>query len=240
MAVYGFNVSNTIPIEDEITFAQNNDFSILQLWFDRYGLSTKDKKSIDALVGSKIETVLHVAANIGEFGKLIASAVPVVKMLNHKRIIIHPTIPTKDIGTDLHSQLISETNNILPQLLDLGLKVYFENNSKLDPLFQTINDIDSFFNTFPQVEFLIDVAHMDSYEYLDLLTKVKMPHILHVSDRHLETIHEHLTIGDGNIDFHNVFKNHLKGFDGSIIFEVPWTDLARSKSKQLIQSILSI
>jgi hypothetical protein len=92
MVIYGFNVSNTIPIEDEITFAQKNDFSILQLWFDRYGLSIKDKKSIDALVGCKIETVLHVAANIGEFGKLIDSALPIVKKLNHKSLIIHPTM----------------------------------------------------------------------------------------------------------------------------------------------------
>ena len=44
--------------------------------------------------------------------------------------------------------------------------------------------------------------------------------MLHVADRHLEVVHEHLPIGEGNIDFDYVFGNILSDFDGKIILEV--------------------
>lgn len=52
------------------------------------------------------------------------------------------------------------------------------------------------------------------------MVEIKMPKILHVADRRMEIIHEHLPIGQGNIDYSYIFTNILNNFDGKIILEV--------------------
>lgn len=60
-----------------------------------------------------------------------------------------------------------------------------------------------------------------------------MPKILHVADRHFEVIHEHLPIGQGNIDYKYIFTNILNEFDGKIILEIIQSskDIIASKAK---------
>ena len=108
----------------------------------------------------------------------------------------------------------------LTNYLGKEITVYLENNSKLDPIFQKAEEIEYIFSENPQAEFLIDIAHMDSYEHLKALVNIKYPKILHLTDKRFSEIHEHLPVGQGEIDFEKVFKEILKDFEGRIIFEV--------------------
>ena len=89
------------------------------------------------------------------------------------------------------------------------------------------------FSINPNLQFLIDVAHIDNYEHLKSMLKIRMPKILHIADRHLEQIHEHLPIGQGNIDYKYIFTNILNGFDGKIVLEIIQSsnDMINSKAK---------
>jgi len=53
-------------------------------------------------------------------------------------------------------------------------------------------------------------------------------------------VHEHLPVGQGELDFKTIFENYLKDFDGKIIFEVVSdNDEDIINSKTLIQKILN-
>ena len=51
MITYGFNVSNKIKYIEEEKFALENNFSILQVWFDKNGLSLSEYDNIPLLSG---------------------------------------------------------------------------------------------------------------------------------------------------------------------------------------------
>lgn len=67
--------------------------------------------------------------------------------------------------------------------------------------------------------------------------KVKFPKCLHIADKRFSVEHEHLPIGQGDLDFKLIFQNYLKGYDGKIIFEVVDTDNEIIDSKDIIQNI---
>jgi sugar phosphate isomerase/epimerase len=236
MITYGFNVANQIRFREEHAFAQANGFKILQLWFDRNGLSLHDLDDVIDVHKSSIETILHVVAGVGELVEVLSSAVPLAKSLGHEQIIIHPT-NSNSKPSDLHRELMSAGESIELILERNQLTPYFENNSKLENVFQTVENVNSFYSAFDWAGSLLDVAHMDSYEHLQALAKIRMPKFLHIADRHLENVHEHLTLGEGNIDFNRVFRECLNGFEGKAIFEVPWNPAARLTSLQYLKNI---
>lgn len=234
MIRYGFNVSNEIKFKEEEHFALENNFSVLQVWFDKDGLGLTENDTIHDIEKSKVKTILHISVAINDIYEVFELAIPVLDALKHKEVIVH--IIDGAVKEKFHDRAKNEMSYWIPFLSEKGIKIYFENNSKLDNVLQTVDDIDDFFKTFPNAGFLIDVAHIDNYDHLNNLVRVKSPEYLHLSDRHLELIHEHLTIGDGNINFSRVFQEHLTNFDGTIIFEVPWTASSRKLSKDIIQS----
>jgi len=44
--------------------------------------------------------------------------------------------------------------------------------------------------------------------------------MLHIADRRFSSNHEHLPIGEGEIDFELVFSKYLSGFNGKVILEI--------------------
>jgi sugar phosphate isomerase/epimerase len=72
----------------------------------------------------------------------------------------------------------------------------------------------------PELEFLLDIAHIYDYEHLREMVSIRMPKKLHLTDSHFNIIHEHIALGKGDIDFKYVFKEILSKFDGDIIIEL--------------------
>lgn len=93
---------------------------------------------------------------------------------------------------------------------------------------------------FLRLRITINIAHIDSYEHLQKIIDVRFPKCLHIADKHFSVIHEHLPIGQGDLDFHKIFSNYLKSYNGKIIFEVV-TDVDDEiiKSKEIIQNIVN-
>ncbi|WFA09060.1 hypothetical protein [Tissierella sp. Yu-01] len=61
-----------------------------------------------------------------------------------------------------------------------------------------------------------------------------------MADKHFSVIHEHLPIGQGDLDFQKIFNNYVKGYNGKIIFEVVTdVDDEIKNSKEIIQTIVN-
>lgn len=140
--------------------------------------------------------------------------------LGHKQLIVHPVCKSEPItGKTIH-KLVVNMKTAVERLIPNDITVFIENNSKLDPIFTSPEELKVMFSCVPELELLLDVAHMDSIKHLKELVSVKMPKIIHIADRRLEEIHEHLPIGRGNIDFKKVFSEVLPGYEGKIVFEI--------------------
>lgn len=94
------------------------------------------------------------------------------------------------------------------------------------------------FDRNPDAEWLLDLAHIDDYKHMQEIVEVKFLKCLHAADKRFSADHEHLPIGQGELDFKLTFQNYLKGYDGKIIFEVVFTDENIIISKNVIQTIL--
>jgi sugar phosphate isomerase/epimerase len=218
---------------DDVMFAKGNGFSFLQLWYDSNGLSLPSETNpIKSLLEINFPTIIHSVLDINEYKNHIPKLLTILHELHHNEVIIHPVCKSETIDKSIIYKLsdnINYANNIFK---DNKIILYVENNSKLDPILNSIDDAQFLFSNNPDVEFLLDIAHIDNYQHLQDLIKVKYPKLIHLADRNLANIHEHLPVGKGNIDFKFIFSNILHEYDGKIIFEISqsYDDLLQSKN----------
>ena len=239
---FGFNVSNTIPFSMEVAFAQTHGFSFLQVWYDARGFSlyNSDPSDISLLQTCEIPLLIHALFDVSELETQFGILTNYLNDLELNEVVIHPVSIGNITTVEATERLCHSVLQGVEYFASQGITLYLENNSKLECLFQSIQDIEQVFTYVPQAELILDVAHIDDYEHLKQIIELKFPRILHVADRHLENTHEHLTIGDGNLDFKLIFRHILKKFSGRIIFEVPFESEARLRSKQKIEQILQL
>jgi sugar phosphate isomerase/epimerase len=237
--VIGRNVRWYNYYQDEVKFCKENGFELLQIWYDSNGIALqKDTEPLETIKKADFPSIIHAVIDLTEFDEQIPKVLDILKYLNHREVIIHPVCKKEVIGINSIHKLSHKIGYALDIFGSSGITLYLENNSKLDPIFQTVEEIQLVFNENPQLEFLIDLAHIDNYEHLRRMKEIKMPKALHVSDRHLEEIHEHLPLGKGNIDFEIIFKDILADFNGKIIFEISESDEIIKESKNIFDSII--
>lgn len=238
--IIGRNVRWYNPYKDEVNFCKENGFELLQVWYDANGISLqKDAEPLKVIKEACFPSIIHAALDLTELDEHVPKLLDMLKYLGHREVIIHPVCEKEEIGPNSIHKLSQKVGYALDVFGANGITLYLENNSKLDPIFQTVEDIQLLFNENLNLEFLIDLAHIDSYEHLQKMKEIKMPKVLHVSDRHLEEIHEHLPLGKGNIDFNRIFKDILPDFDGKIIFEIPEDDEIIMESKHTFDDIIA-
>ncbi|MPN64332.1 hypothetical protein SDC9_212104 [bioreactor metagenome] len=122
----------------------------------------------------------------------------------------------------------------------LGVTVYIENNSIIDTINYKPDDLKIIFDRNPKAELLLDIAHIDSYEHLKEIINIKYPKCLHIADKHFSAKHEHLPIGEGDLDFELIFSQHLSNLEGRIILEVIGDNAVITNSKdKILKAILS-
>ena len=226
--------------EDEVRFAKDNKFDFMQVWYDNRGiyLHEDDKDFMDTLNKYNFPTIIHAVLNINEFEEHIPKLLNILNELNHKELIIHPICENEKIDEQTIYKLDKSVKFALDILGPSGIKVYLENNSKLDPIFTDTHEIEKIIKENKELEFLLDIAHIDDLNHLKNMVNIKMPGILHIADRHFDVIHEHLPIGQGDIDFKYIFSNILPNYDGKIILEIVNSDLDIIKSKEIIENII--
>ena len=209
------------PYGEEVEFARNNDFGFMQIWYDKNGIALKkDLNPIEIIKKYNFPTIIHAVLDINGFEEHVPKLIEIMKSLSHNELIIHPICESEEITPQTIYKLSDKVSFALGEFRKENITLYLENNSKLDPIFNNSTEIAIMFKRNPDLEFLLDVAHIDNYEHLKSMIEIKMPKMLHIADRHLEVIHEHLPIGQGNIDYKHVFSNILTEFDGKIVLEI--------------------
>lgn len=223
--------------EDEVRFAKENGFNFMQLWYDKNGLGLhKDSGSkVDLIDSFNFPTIIHAVLNISDFEEHIPKIKNIMKKLNHSRLIIHPIYHSQKINEMTIHKLSEVIGFTLECLKEDGIKVYIENNSLKTPIFTSKEELELIFNTHRDLEFLLDIAHIQSYEHLQELVKIKAPQILHIADKHFDVIHEHIPFGEGELDFNYIFNEVLNEFDGDIIIEVVTSDEDIINAKEYLQ-----
>lgn len=239
MIEYGRSIRWFDDYRDEIEFSRLNKFSFMQIWFMK-GELILDKvlsPKEQYILNSNFPVIIHAVYDIYDYDKYNNELVRILKMLKHKEVIIHPvceSIPIKPETINILADNIYKTNELLKEN---NIKLYIENNSVIDKINYTPSDLKIVFDRNPDVELLLDIAHIDDYEHLQNIIEVKFPKCIHIADKRFNVEHEHLPIGQGELDFEKIFRNHLKAYDGKIIFEVVDTDEEIIKSKNTIQRI---
>ncbi|MGL5352597.1 MAG: TIM barrel protein, partial [Clostridium sp.] len=224
---------------DEIEFSKLNKFDFMQIWFVK-GELILDKvlyPKEEYVLNSKFPVIIHAVYDIDDFDKYNSELIRILKFLKHKEVIIHPVCEATPINPEtiyILADNIYKTNQLLKTN---NIKLYIENNSVIDKINYTPNDLKIVFDRNPDVELLLDIAHIDDYNHLQKIIEVKFPKCLHIADKHFSVEHEHLKIGQGELDFELIFKKYLKGYDGKIIFEVVDIDEEIINSKNIIENI---
>ncbi|SHI85821.1 sugar phosphate isomerase/epimerase family protein [Lutispora thermophila] len=226
--------------ENEVRFAKENGFDFMQLWYDSRGLCLHedDRDFIDTIKRHGFPTIIHAVLNIDEFDEHVPKLLALLKELGHKELIIHPICMNQPIDEGTLDILDEKVRFALDVFNPEGITLHLENNSKLDPIFTDTNEIEKIFANNKRLEFILDIAHIDSMEHLSDMVHIKKPNILHIADKHFNVVHEHLPIGQGEMDFKHIFKNILNDFNGKIILEIVNTDQDIVNSKKIIESIL--
>lgn len=225
--------------EDEVIFAKENKFDFMQLWYDNKGLCLHedDKEFVDTINKYKFPTIIHAVLNINEFEEHIPKLLDILNKLNHKELIIHPICENETIDEETIYKLDESIKYALDILVPNSIKMYLENNSKLDPIFTDTYEIEKIFSQNKELEFLLDIAHIDNINHLQEMIAIKKPKILHIADRRFNVVHEHLPIGNGDIDFQYIFSNLLPKYNGKIILEIVDSDLDIINSKKIIENL---
>ncbi|WP_243446452.1 TIM barrel protein [Romboutsia weinsteinii] len=227
--------------KDEVEFATKNNFDFMQLWYDNRGLCLhkEDEDFISTIKQYKFPTIIHAVLNINEFEEHIPKLLDILKELEQKEIIIHPICENEVINENTLDKLDRSVKFALYTYRVHGITVFLENNSKLDPIFTDTHEIKKIFSQNEELEFILDIAHIDNMNHIRDMVSCKKPKILHIADKHFNVVHEHLAIGHGEIDFEYIFNNILSNYEGKIILEIANDDLDIVNSKRIIEHIIN-
>ncbi|MDP4145487.1 MAG: TIM barrel protein [Bacillota bacterium] len=228
------------PYENEVIFAKENSFQVMQVWYDRDGIAKHETEAnrLDNIINHGFPTIIHALLDINEIEEHIPKLIEILNCLHQKELVLHPICHSEEINEKTIYKLSDIIRKVLVKLREQGITLFLENNSKLDPIFSTSEEINIMFSKNPELEFLIDIAHIYDYQHLKDMVSVKMPKKLHITDSHFEVIHEHIALGEGDIDFTYIFNEILQDFQGDIIIELKQDDDIIN-AKQIIQNCLT-
>ncbi|WP_040461910.1 TIM barrel protein [Haloplasma contractile] len=241
MIEYGRSIRWFNDYTAEVEFSKSTNFDFMQIWYVK-GEILLDKvlspKELHILK-SNFPVMIHAVYDIDDYDTYTDKLIRILNFLGHNEVIIHPVCESQNVNKDTIYTIadkIHKTNLLLNQN---NIKLYIENNSVIDKINYKPEDLKIVFDKNPDVELLLDVAHIDDYVHLEKIIDVKYPTCLHIADKRFNVLHEHLPLGKGELDFNLIFKKYLHEFDGKIIFEVVDTDELILNSKRTIELILN-
>lgn len=242
MINYGRSVRWYNDYKEECEFSKNNGFEFMQIWYVKGEIALENVPSPKERYVREcgFPVIIHALYSLEDFGTYDEDLIRILKYLGHSEVIIHPICKEEERNNEtifVLSDLVGKTNEALKSE---GIKLYIENNSRLDKLNYTAEDINIMFKENPDVGFLLDIAHIDSYKHLENMIEAKFPQCVHISDKHFNVTHEHLPIGEGELDFDTIFNKYLQGYSGRIIFEVDGSDSEIINSLKVIKSCLDV
>lgn len=223
----------------EIKFSKDNGFEFMQIWYYQGSLLVDglEEPRENTLKECGFPIMIHALLDINEFDIYIPKLIKILKFLDHKEVIIHPVCTSEEITEKSIIKLVDKVLMADRLLRDEHITLMLENNSKLDPIHYKTEEIKYMFEANPNIELLLDIAHIDSYVHLKEIINIKWPKVLHIADKRFSQIHEHLPIGAGELDFDYIFGEILSDFDGKIILEITQDDESIIKSLEVLKKL---
>ncbi|MCL2488267.1 MAG: sugar phosphate isomerase/epimerase [Oscillospiraceae bacterium] len=223
----------------EIDFARSLGFDFFQIWFYNGLLSanTADEPKERNIKNAGFPIILHVVFDMPDYEKYGAELFRLLEYFDHKEVIIHPICKSEPITDETIFTLESKIRNLHRKLKKNGIKLYVENNSIIDGFFNTVTDMKVVFDANPDIGLLLDLAHINNVEHLKEIVKMRFPECMHIADKRFGVPHEHLALGDGDMDFDIIFKELLVGYNGKIILEAVESNEDINQSKQIIDKL---
>jgi len=237
MIQIGRNIRHENDYLLEVEFTKKSGFDFIQIWYDKNGLSLKtegpDKEKV--ILEASFPTIIHALLDINEYELHIPKLLKILNRLNHNELIIHPVFKSQKIDSNSIGKLARIMRGVNTTLKANNISLYIENNCRVTPIFYSTKDIEIFFVENPDVNFLLDVAHIDNYDHFENILKIKYPRILHIADKRFSVEHEHLALGKGEIDYSRIFEA-LRDFNGKVILEISDSDQEIFQSKCIIEA----
>ncbi|SHI84396.1 sugar phosphate isomerase/epimerase [Thermoclostridium caenicola] len=159
----------------EVQFAKDNGFSFMQIWYDNRGLNQKPiEELLPVIVDEGFPAIIHALLDINEIPNHIMILKELLNKLGHDQLIIHPICRSEPITDKSIYKLADIMQKVVRELKPCGITVFVENNSRLDPIFTSPEELRIMFSCVPELELLLDVAHMDNIEHLkELASRAK-------------------------------------------------------------------
>lgn len=227
--------------QSEVEFSKKYGFDFMQVWFKdgviQINSLPEPREKFIKKIGYPI--ILHAVFTLEGFDRYGERLLDIVEYLEHSEVIVHPVCRKADMHINLTEVLIEKVYHITEKAKEKGIIIYLENNSVIDGMHYTKEDVQALYLKCTHTEQLLDVAHMDNYEQMEQIVEVKFPKCLHVAGKHFDIKHEHLPLSQGDIDYKLVFQKYLRDYDGRIILEVDGTDEEIIESRDIILEALS-
>lgn len=241
MIEIGRNIRWYIPYVEEVEFSKRIGCTFMQIWFlkGEILIESNGKNKLELIKETNYPVVVHAVIDVVDFEEDVNNVIPILKELGLDELIIHPTCKVLPIDANTIYQLSESIEDANKKLEVNGIRLYIENNCRVTPINYSYEDVNIIFERNKEVSFLLDVAHIDNYDHLEKLVETKYPEMLHLADKHFSIDHEHLPVGEGEIDFKTIFNNVLKDFKGKLILEITQDNKSIQMSVEKIKSLLS-
>lgn len=229
----------------EVEVSKKYGFKFMQIWYINGELKMPNINSnrIEFLNNLDLPVIVHALFEISDFEEYGVDLLETIEALNLNEVIVHPVF-SKDkelrFSPDITAtyRLLEAVHRFGRKAKKLGIKVYIENNSLRENFNHSTEQIKQLFERDDYVDFVLDIAHVDSMEHIRELVAIKKPTCLQISDKKFDDNSEHLQIGKGDIDFDELFNDILKGYEGKVILEVEGTDEEIYEAKQRLEAFI--
>jgi len=222
--------------DEEVEFSKSIGFECMQIWFYKGELNINSEDKLEAIKNADHDIIIHAVWTPNEIEDDSDKLIQILLELGHRRLILHPVLEeerTKESILDLEKALLS----LVDKLDKNNIRLYVENNSMIDDINHRLDDMRIIYKH-DKIQLLLDVAHISSYDHLEKILKIRQPSMLHLADKRFHIPHEHLPLGQGELDFDLIFKTYLSDFDGDIILEITGSDQDLSDSYNKLNKII--
>ena len=226
---------------EEVEFAQKLGFEFFQIWFYNGFLSAKTfcEEKQQEIKDVSFPIILHALFDIADYDKYGQRVIEQVDFFDHKEVIIHSVCTSEKITEKTVYKLKEKIGIIHQELYKRNIKLFIENSSVIDGFMNTVEDLRIIFDSYPNIGLLLDIAHINNYEHLKEIVKMRFPECLHIADKHFGIAHEHLPLGDGDLDFKMIFNDFIPNYNGKVILEATDSIKGIEQSKRIMDSIFT-
>ena len=190
-----------------------------------------------AIKNALFPIILHVVFDMPDYEKYDEKLLYLLNFLEHKEVILHPIFELEPITNTTPYFFEKKIDKLHTKLSKYGIKLLVENNGIKEYFFNSSSDLKIIFEKYPEIGLILDIAHVNDYEHLKEIVNMRYPECIHIADRHFNVDHEHIPLGEGNLDFDKIFKEIIPNYNNKIILEAINSRNGIEQSKRIMDKL---